>query len=183
LIFDKLYFKNSIQKKLDENGIDIDFDISNKYKNVAGMCKYYNNKVELVFSVSILEKIHNDKFKSIEIAGIICNDIVEVLINLMEHEITHLILFLYDGYTNDLKSGHNHQFKTLVYNMYRHVKITHDLLKGDIGKYNKEKEKATKNIKVGMTIKCKKNKGIVIDIKPQYIIYKIDKSVKVCKFN
>ena len=35
MIFDKLYFKNLIQEKLYDNDIDIDFGISNKFKNLA----------------------------------------------------------------------------------------------------------------------------------------------------
>jgi hypothetical protein len=186
IIFDKIYFKNLIEDKLYEKHININFGISKKFKNVAGMCKYKNNKVELIFSSYILEKINNDKFKSIEINGIICYDITDVLINLMEHEITHLVLFLYDKYTHDIKSGHNDQFKNLVNNMYGHTKITHDLLSGDVTKYKESKEIASKVLKVGMKIKCKKDNGIVIDIKDQYIMYRVegkDNKVKGCKFN
>jgi hypothetical protein len=186
IIFDKLYFKNLIEDKLYDNRIDIDFGVSNKFKNAAGMCKYRNNKVELIFSSYIIEKIHQDKFKSIEINGILCYDITDVLINLMEHEITHLILFLYDKYTHDVKSGHNHQFKNLVVNMYGHTKITHDLLSGDVTKYKKSKDIANKTLKVGMKIKCKKDIGIVIEIKDEYIMYRLDNrdnKVKGCKFN
>ena len=185
-IFDKIYFKNLIEDKLYDNRIDIDFGVSNKFKTVAGMCKYRNNKVELIFSSYIIEKIHSDKFKSIEINGILCRDITDVLINLMEHELTHLILFLYDKYTHNVKSGHNDQFKKLVHNMYGHTKITHDLLSGDVTKYKESKELANKLVKVGMKIKCKKDIGTVIDIKDEYIVYRLDNKdnkVKGCKFN
>lgn len=184
IIFDKLYFKNFIQEKLHEGDIDIYFDISTKIKKVAGYCKYKNNNVEIIFSKYIIEKIYNDKFKKINLGGIVCNDIVDVLIVLMEHEITHLILFIYDKYKNDVKSGHNTQFKNIVYNMYRHTKITHDLLFGDLQKYEKHKKEATEKLKVGMKIKCNKKLGIVIDIKPKYIIYK-DENNKIngCRFN
>ena len=186
IIFDKIYFKNLINEKLYEKNIDIDFSVSKKFKTVAGMCKYRNHKVELTFSSYILEKIHNDKFKSIEINGILCYDITDVLINLMEHEITHLILFLYDKYTHNVKSGHNDQFKDLVSNMYSHTKITHDLLSGDVTKYEKSKKLANKELQVGMKIKCKKDIGTVVDIKDNYILYRIDgqnNKLKGCKFN
>jgi len=183
MIFDKMYFKNLIQDKLYNNNYDLDFGISNKFKNSAGYCKYTRNKVEIVFSNFIFEKIHNNKFKSIEINSLICYDIVDVLINLMEHEITHLILFIYDNYKNDIKSGHNDQFKKIVYNMYRHTKISHDLLTGDIEKYKEDKDNASNELKIGMKIECKKNSGIVIDIKPKYILYKTDTTVRGCKFN
>ena len=183
MIFDKLYFKNLIQEKLYDNDIDIDFGISNKFKNLAGYCKYTRNKVEIVFSNYIMQKIYDDKFTSIEINGLLCYDIVEVLINLMEHEITHLLLFIYNMYKDDVKSGHNSQFKDLVYNMYRHTKITHDLLTGDVEQYKEHQENASKELKIGMTIQCKKESGIVIKITPKYILYKVNDKVKACKFN
>ena len=183
LIFDKIYFKNLIQSKLHFLNIDLDFDVSNKCKNAAGLCKYRNYKMEIIFSKHIIEKIYNDKFEKIEINGLICFDIVDVLINLMEHEITHLILNIYDHYKNDIKSGHNSQFKNIVYNMYRHTKITHDLLSGDLDKYEKIKENINKELKIGMKIQCKKNEGTVINITPKFIAYKTANSIKGCRFN
>jgi len=183
LIFDKLYFKNLIQDKLYNNNINLNFDISNKFKNLAGMCKYYGNNMEIIFSNYIITKIYESKFKSITINGLLCYDIVDVMINLMEHEITHLILFIYDRYKDDVKSGHNSQFKDIVYNMYRHTKITHDLLKGDIEEYNKCKDKACNEVKIGMKIECGKYSGIVVNIKNNYITYKNNDKIKVCKFN
>jgi predicted SprT family Zn-dependent metalloprotease len=164
--------------------INITFNTSNKFKNLAGYCKYYNDDIEITFSKYILEKIYNDKFEKININGVTCNDIVDVLIGLMEHEITHLILFIYDNYKNDVKSGHNSQFKSLVYNMYRHTKVTHDLLFGDINKYEKHKKEAIQKLEIGMKIKCKKNTGIIIDIRPKYIFYKNETNkINACKFN
>jgi co-chaperonin GroES (HSP10) len=183
MLFDKVYFKNLIQEKLNHNDIDIEFSISNKIKNIAGYVKYHRHKVEIVFSNHIMDKIHTDKFKSIEINGIVCYDIVDVLIVLMEHEITHLVLFIYYYYKDDVRSGHNSQFKDIVWNMYRHTKITHDLLTGDIAKYEKHKDTANKELQIGMKVKCKKYAGTVINIKPRYILIKMDNRVKVCKFN
>lgn len=67
--------------------------------------------------------------------------------------------------------------------MYRHTKITHDLLFGDINQYNKLKENINNELKIGMTIQCNKNLGIVINITPKYIIYKTENKIKSCKFN
>jgi len=183
LIFDKIYFKNFIQIKLNLYNIKLNFNVSNKCKNTAGFCKYYKNNIEIIFSKHIIEKIYNDNFNEIKINGVSCFDIVDVLINLMEHEITHLILFIYDNYKRDVKSGHNSQFKNIVYNMYRHTKITHDLLFGDINQYKLIKENINKELKVGMTIQCNKNTGIVINITPKYIIYKAENKIKSCRFN
>ena len=183
LIFDKIYFKNLIQDKLHNNNINLSFGISNKYKNVAGMCIYHRNNMEIIFSNYIITKIYDSKFKSIAINGLLCYDIVDVMINLMEHEITHLILFIYDRYKDDVKSGHNSQFKDIVYNMYGHTKITHDLLTGDIEEYNKCKDKACDEVKIGMKIECGKNSGIVVDIKNRYLLYKDNDKIKSCKFN
>lgn len=184
VIFDKIYFKNFIQNKLDDGDMNLTFGVSNKLKNVAGYCKFYNNNIELIFSKYIIDKIYNDKFTQINLGGIICNDIVDILIVLMEHEIIHLILFLYDKYKDDVRSGHNSQFKLIIYNMYRHVKITHDLLFGDLNEYEKKKTKAIKKLETGMKIKCKNKSGIVIDIKPKYIIYKNENNkINGCRFN
>ena len=183
LIFDKIYFKNLIQDKLYDNNIKLNFGISNKYKNVAGMCIFNRNKMEIIFSNYIITKIYDSKFKSISINGLLCYDIVDVIINLMEHEITHLILFIYDSYKDDIKSGHNRQFKDIVYNMYRHTKITHDLLTGDIEEYNKCKNKACDEVKIGMKINCGKYFGVVVDIRNKYLVYDDNSKLRICKFN
>ena len=183
ILFDKFYFKGLIQKKLNYYDIELEFSISNTMKRTAGCVKYHKHKLELAFSAYIINKIYAETFNSIRISGIICYDIIDVLIVLMEHEITHLILSIYFGYKNDVKSGHNSQFKTLVWNMYRHTKITHDLLIGDIETYKKHQDTAHKELRIGMTIKCGKHSGTVINIKPNFILYKTDNDVKGCKFN
>lgn len=183
LIFDKLYFKNFIQEKLADGNMKIKFDVSNKLKNTAGYCRYENNNVKIVFSKFIIHKIYNDKFTQINLGGVICNDIVDVLIVLMEHEITHLLLFLYDKYINDVKSGHNSQFKLLVYNMFRHIKITHSLLFGDLEKYEQSKKDTYDNLKIGMKIKCNNKIGIVVDIRDKYIHFMNNNKIYGCYFN
>ena len=69
--------------------------------------------------------------------------------------------------------------------MYRHIKISHDLLFGDLEKYDKLRDEVNNKIKIGMKIKCKNNKiGTVIDIKSKFIIYKNDNDkISSCKFN
>ena len=183
LLSDKIYFKNLIQDKLKQINYTIDFKITNKFKTTAGCCAYCQNKIDLVFSKYVLNKIANDKFQSIKINNIICYDMTDVLICLMEHEITHLILFLYTRYKNDVKSGHNEQFKNLVYNMYSHTKITHDLLAGDLQIKENCKNKAINELKIGMKIQSKNYNGIVIKIKTKGILYLTETKLRICAFN
>ncbi len=61
ILFNKIYFKNLIQEKLNYHNIDIEFSISNKIKNATGYVKYHKCKVEIVFSNHIMDKIHNEK--------------------------------------------------------------------------------------------------------------------------
>jgi len=67
--------------------------------------------------------------------------------------------------------------------MYRHTKITHNLLLGDLDKYEKIKENINNELKIGMKIQCNKNEGTVINITPKFITYKTENSIKGCRFN
>ena len=44
ILFDKIYFNNSIQEKLNYYDIDIEFSISNKIKNITGYVKYHKSR-------------------------------------------------------------------------------------------------------------------------------------------
>jgi hypothetical protein len=52
----------------------------------------------------MIDKLYNDKFKKVMLGRIECNDIIDIIIVIIEHEIIYLILFLYNKYKNDVKS-------------------------------------------------------------------------------
>lgn len=166
LIFDTIYFKNLIQDKLYSTDIELYFKLNEGKTNYIGNVNFSNNIIELEISQYIINTLYNSKTKDndIKIFGLKSTNIIDLLIKVMEHEITHIILLLYNKYNPSDKTGHNSQFINIVNNMYRHTDIAHDL----------------NLIKVGMKTKD----GIIFRIKNDDIYVKTDDmKVKIYKYD
>ena len=187
-LLDKIWFNDSIQNFINDKN-KIKFQVSEKLTKTAG---YFMKKKNLyIFKLSsfILNNLFNSKIKTVKINGILAQDVTYVLIILMEHEIMHLIVnsLLKNHPLNPQKekSGHTEIFKILVYNMYHHLKITHELLHGDVTQFEEKTNLMRNELQIGDKIECttKKFVGIVVEIQKKYAIIKIDNQYKSCLLN
>ena len=97
---------------------------------------------------------------------------IEPLIVTMEHEIIHMLMYctalnkLND--LNTVKSGHTRVFKTLVYNIFGHYKVTHSYSIGDV----KKCQAIQCDIQLGDFVEdtVKAVKGYVVGKKEKYLI-------------
>ena len=161
---DQMWFNGTIQKKIDELGYRIRFLVNSRLTTVAGRFGRINeSNLEIQMSKPILDNLFTAKVKRVAIGGIICNSLLEVFIVLMEHEITHLIIFLLSDnpYIKSVKQQHHSKaFKVFIYNMFQQTRVTHNLLFGDIDIFQKATEKAKGEFNIGDIVRCTTNKNI-----------------------
>ncbi|AYV75196.1 MAG: hypothetical protein Terrestrivirus1_70 [Terrestrivirus sp.] len=186
---DTIFFNRTITEKINKDNYILAFDFTNKLKKRAGqfVYSYQTPKLRIDVSKIILDEIFKDDIKVVEIGGVKLRDLNDVLVNIMQHEMLHLILFLLRNHpliANDKKvsSGHTKIFKILAKNIFGHVRVTHDLLKGDIEKFNESNAQAKVNINIGDSVKCtivnknnKNNKifeGKIVKIGSKYVVVK-----------
>ncbi len=184
-LIDSIWFSKSITKKLQQVNKSLKFFVGTKIKRIAGYVLETRDLFKIKISSFILDNLFNADVQAVEIGGIITHDLLSVLIILMEHEITHLIIMLLRTHKLNVikeKSGHTVTFKTLVYNMYRQTRVTHNLLLGDVVKFHEATSKARAEISVGDRVLCKKNNriGIIIEIRSKVGVFHTGARVDGC---
>lgn len=152
-LIDEVYFNSLLSYNLNEKGYNISFKSSKKLTSSAGIFKVNKNCKLMSIQLSnkiLLEEINEEK----ETSGLKCNNIVQAIIITMEHEMTHLIMTLFE-----IGIGHDKNFKLFVRKIFGHTKCTHKLK----GKYNIVD---VKDLKVGCFIYFNdgKNKGVILKI-------------------
>jgi hypothetical protein len=166
-LIDSKLFENTISKYIKHNNFELEYNTSNRYKKVAGTFGVKGTVLKFTFSKSILDNLFAHDVKFVEISGVKCSCLMETIVVLMEHEMTHLILFLLKNHKDNIgteKSGHTVTFKKFVKNLFNHTKITHQLNLGDIDKHHEENKKSGDLLKVGDYVKCKDGNGMLVKI-------------------
>lgn len=181
---DQLIFQGTIQKKIDELGYKISFNANRKLTAAAGYFKRKDNNLMIIISSIILDNLFNDKVKRVDIGGIICTSTLLVFVIIMEHEMTHLILYLLKDhkFIQNTKQKHPKVFKVFIYNVFHQLRITHNLLFGDIDIFNKETELAKGKFDVGDQVECIKSSklGILVLIDKIHGLIKINGKYTSC---
>ena len=118
---DTIFFNRTITEKINKDNYILSFDFTNKLKKRAGqfVYSYQMPKMRIDISKIILDNIFKNGVKVVEIGGVKLRDLNDVLINIMQHEMLHLVLFLLRNHPliiNDKKvsSGHTRIFKILL---------------------------------------------------------------------
>ncbi|AYV84595.1 MAG: hypothetical protein Hyperionvirus30_11 [Hyperionvirus sp.] len=179
-MIDGLYFAGSIMGECKKEGWGVDFYVSGKLRTTAGMFRYLPTKriLEIVISGVILDGniLFGGGVKKVEIGGIYCTSVCEVLVVLMEHEVTHMVLYLLKDHKlnqEHVKSGHTKVFKKIIYDMFGQTRVRHNLLLGDIDKFNESTESARKNFNLGDRVRCKGKEGVVVVIGKKNVVLKV----------
>jgi hypothetical protein len=157
LILDKVYFEGEINKYLQKNcDIELDFKTSGRLKTTAGKCNWrydfrdddikFRYKIEI--SSPIIYSLFDKGEKSLKINGLNCTNKLECYINLFEHELTHLVIFLFCPELGKGMGGHTQVFRAIVKNLFGHTEYKHYLLYGNIEQVEKDAEEAKINVEI-----------------------------------
>lgn len=185
-MIDKLYFNGTIREQFTIDGWHVDFYVSKKLKTTAGMFRFMpsRKKLDIIVSVPIMDNLFNEGTKKVEIGGVYGTSLCEVFVLVMEHEITHMVLYLLRNHKLNqevVKSGHTKVFKIIIYNIFHQKRVTHNLLLGDIDKFAESTALAKKTFNLGDSVKCdsrgKVLQGIIVSKKEKNVVLKIYKGV------
>lgn len=184
-IIDEKMFGSTLTNYIKTHNFDLEFKTSGRYKNIAGSFGSVNGKLTFTFSKKILNNLFNGDAKTVEISGIQCHGLTETIIVLMEHELTHMILFFMKNHKKNVgkeKSGHTITFRQIVQNAFGHKKISHSLNLGDIDKHNEDNTKMKNLLKVGDTVSFKNELGVLVGIKGSRGIISVNKEKYITVF-
>lgn len=192
MILDDVYFNGKIGEYFrDHCYMALSFKISGRLKTTAGRChykyKYKGDKINYEYLIEISSPVvysmFDKKEKTLKINGLSCKNKLECYINLFEHELTHLIIFLFCPEMGEGMGGHTRVFRDIVRNLYGHTEYKHYLLEGDLGEMEKRTDVAKANVEVGDHIttierKGKSYSGTVVKVNPRSVTVELDDGKK-----
>lgn len=179
-------FSIKISKRIKDMDAKISFEASNRLSCTAWRCEYklkkdyYGNehwKFKIIISSKIINNLFSNNEKTLKINGIKCFNKLECYVNLYEHELIHLLIYIFCIEKGRDYGGHTPTFKNIAYNLFRHTDYKHNLLCGDSEKNEKDMEKFKKEVEIGDTIiskviKGKIYEGIVFKLTSKYVYFK-----------
>ena len=163
---DKYYFGGELEERLKERESILEFKVSQGTR-VAGVCKMDNKRCN--YTISISKKLFDGLFKNGEKSllnnGLKCYSKNKCVLTTMEHEIGHLIMFLYDLYDDH----HGRVFQCVVKDLFGHTDFRHELTLGDPDERLKRED-----VRVGMKVKTNRGVGTVTKLNPKTAKVDID---------
>lgn len=191
---DQVIFNSKLTNYISTNNVDFKITVSKALTATAGFFFYKKNGKMMGFTIShvFFQNIIDKNIINVELGVLDENDKkylsvnpIEPLLVTMEHEIIHMLMFITKTHKlNDLhtvKSGHTPVFKKLLYNIFRHYKITHGFSIGDVTINN-----AIKNtLGIGDYVKYsnKDIEGYIVNMKDKYATIYSNKNNKITYTN
>jgi len=192
-ILDEIYFDNQISERINDINAKMSFDVSNRLSCTAGYCEYswktdyYGNKkwkFKLIISNKIINNLFSNKESALKINGLKCRNKLECYLNLYQHELIHLLLFVFCLDKGKDYGGHTDTFIKIANNLFGHTEYKHNLLCGDADKNEIDDAKFRKEVQLGDEIKSKKIKdkiyqGPVFRLTSKYAYILLPKNRKI----
>ncbi len=135
-LYDEKFFAGGARQLVQASGAPLIFNLSQRLTRSAGLTKRYAprmprgappppaSRYEITLSTALLFQTFRDVERTIRVNGIVCNDRLEAVQRVFEHEILHLIEMLIWGRS----SCDAENFKTLAWNLFTHTETRHDLV-------------------------------------------------------
>lgn len=131
-LYDDIFFENSFRGYFRDSGSPFSIFFSKTLTKTAGRCTRKPRPI-CEYSIEISIKIMAGLFsptatgQNVHAAnGLICRTRLGCLQLVLEHEMIHLLQFIYIACSS--RQEHGPEFKTLVKNIFGHTETTHDLL-------------------------------------------------------
>jgi hypothetical protein len=135
-LYDEAFFGGGARQLVRASGAPLHFHLSHRLTRSAGLTKRFAPRVprgapppppsrfEITLSTALLFQTFNDVERTIRVNGIVCNDRLEAVQRVFEHELLHLIEMLLFGKS----SCDADNFKTLALDWFGHTQTRHDLV-------------------------------------------------------
>jgi len=128
--YDKLFFERACRQRLDELSASIAFRVSRRMTRAAGRTTRTGSpgREPVAFEISVSSTLLFRTFAGVQrpitVAGITCNDRLEAMQHIVEHELIHLIEFLVWG-ESSCAGG---RFQDIARRFFGHRGVMHDLI-------------------------------------------------------
>jgi hypothetical protein len=130
-IYDDVFFDNEITTKLENLGQTIFFEATHRTSGVAGIITVGEDNYTIDISITILDMLFSEGKRGSPLAlGIGCDTRLECLMLLMEHQLVHLMMMVWDLYgrePEELYGEHGSLFKCASNKFFGHTNPHHDL--------------------------------------------------------
>lgn len=157
---DKYYFGGELEERLKEKESILTFKVTQGTK-VAGVCSMDGKRCNYTISISkkLFDSLFKNDEKSLRNNGLKCYSKNKCVLSTMEHEIVHLIMYLYDLHDEH----HGRVFQCVTKELFGHTDFRHELTLGDPDERLKKED-----IRVGMEVRTDKHGvGIVTKLNPK----------------
>lgn len=129
-LYDDAFFDGKLRRRV---GNALRFRVSSRMTRAGGKTSYFRGRGRLrqtkqTYEIAIAGRLLHQSFDQVDrpvtVAGRRCNDHLEALQRIMEHEILHLV-----EYVHWKKSSCNQpRFKTMAKNIFGHTAVRHELV-------------------------------------------------------
>lgn len=124
--YDADFFNNKISEKINDNGYTLGFKTNGtRTFTTEGICAFDKCDYTITIPVDIFKTVNG----ATNVAGHICYDQLECLLRVIEHELVHLIIFIFckDTFVTD---QHGPLFQNLINQIFGHTDIHHYIITG-----------------------------------------------------
>lgn len=128
-LYDSEFFKGQLTTQIGRRRGTLTFELSNRMKTSAGKCIMSNNDFIIRIAKHMLLQTFNNDSPSL-VNGIPCENRVEALLLVFEHELIHLAIYSMNMRLpkTPIYSSHGAFFKQLALAYFQHTKVKHNLL-------------------------------------------------------
>ncbi|MCO6458647.1 MAG: hypothetical protein J5I93_25350 [Pirellulaceae bacterium] len=133
-LYDQAFFAGCCHQTLDERGNRIDFRLSRRMTKAGGKTTRFQwrpqpqgplvTSYEITVSTTLLFQTFGDVQRSVRVSGVLCQDRLQAMQRIMEHEIVHLVEML-EWFDSNCAAT---RFQSITHNLFGHTDHTHDLI-------------------------------------------------------
>ncbi len=180
-LYDERFFAGAFQRNFDATGHALDMRPYAALKRSAGRCVYdaTGQRRACPYTIEIATGILRDAFgpdrpaaPRYACSGLVCASRLECLQLTLEHEMVHLLMFVWrecnDARPSGRLGGHGKTFKLLARNLFGHTDTKHGLFKalgaGESGSRSERIARARAEVFVGAAVELKGHAYTVVEL-------------------
>ena len=128
-MYDQMFFGNRLSEIMRQNNINLTLTYGNKLTKTGGYCDRQGCNYTIKLSQPIILGTFRHGEKSHTANGLQCNDRLECLLNVFEHELIHFIIGITHGHVkkDPVYKSHGNYFQQLVRAYFGHTEYKHAL--------------------------------------------------------
>lgn len=130
-LYDRIFFLGEVSRIIARDHIHVIFRYNTRLTKTGGYCKKTSSSsYEIdIASLVILETFQNGE-ESYSSNGLLCHDRLDCVMNIFEHELTHLIIGIVHGHVkgDPIYKSHGSYFQQFVSAYFGHTAFKHSLL-------------------------------------------------------